>query len=555
MLASEARESARLWLRALRALPPGHRTYELLTIGFLILGLALRIHGYLFDPPSFWLDECSWAIMLIEQPISEILHRPIGFILVSKALAAVLGPTEPVLRAMPWLAGMGSVLLAPRLAERLFKAPAARLLFVALIALHPCAIDFSKEFKPYSVSLFEHLLLMHRVLVYIESGKRRDLLLALGLAVIGQLFAQDLLFAYPGAFLLMGVAALRKDRRQLLPIGAGAIVIIALLLGQYALIWSQMPAHEAQFWGDKYDVFHTSTLSLDYWEWWLTHYRDMVEFAGFRRRLWNATWLSPDALASARVADTRLWLGLHVAGVAALAFRRDYRNALLFLTPLAVLWLFNALEFWPAGAFRANLFVLAYAAAIACMPFALTRATVPTFRSCVPALVLILLPMLLFDRSWSARKAALTYHADFPRVLKAAIRRERSRGQSAAPLILDRRSCDPFRFYTRYHPGTADVLRPQISRYFRPRCVAEDGQLGRVIRGVMPHPPGWTWLVLHDSSMLDLMERGGALPGVEVMTAMHIAGHLLVGLQWKVEPAQPAPGRPPSEPPPRRSGP
>ena len=76
---------------------------------------------------------------------------------------------------MPWLASVGALGMAPFLARRFFRAHAARLLFVAVIALHPCATDLAKEFKPYSVSMALHMGLMLLTLRYLESKKASDL--------------------------------------------------------------------------------------------------------------------------------------------------------------------------------------------------------------------------------------------------------------------------------------------------------------------------------------------------------------------------------------------
>ena len=53
------------------------------------------------------------------------------------------------------------------------------------------------------------------------------------------------------------------------------------------------------------------------------------------------------------------WLGLHGLGlVALLAYRRQW--LLLLGGPLLVSMAFNALSLWPFGAFRSNVFLLAY---------------------------------------------------------------------------------------------------------------------------------------------------------------------------------------------------
>ena len=128
-----------------------------LTTLVLLLGLFLRARGYLFQRHGLWLDEAAWACLLMKKPLVTLLIRPIGFMSLSKLLASLLGPSEVVLRGISWVAGMITLLLAPALSRRLYRAPMARLLFVAVLALHPAAIDLSKEFKPYSASLCGHL--------------------------------------------------------------------------------------------------------------------------------------------------------------------------------------------------------------------------------------------------------------------------------------------------------------------------------------------------------------------------------------------------------------
>ena len=54
-----------------------------------LLGLFLRARGYLFDRHGLWLDEASWALMLMRDPLITLLIRPIGFMSVTKVLALV----------------------------------------------------------------------------------------------------------------------------------------------------------------------------------------------------------------------------------------------------------------------------------------------------------------------------------------------------------------------------------------------------------------------------------------------------------------------------------
>ncbi|HEY8945561.1 MAG TPA: hypothetical protein VIM73_14935, partial [Polyangiaceae bacterium] len=133
---------------------PIHAFAAALTALCVLLGVALRSRG---NSTPLWLDEATWAVFLLENPITDQLIRPIGFMALSKWLADALSPSEAVLRLLPWTAGVLTALLSPLLARRMFVAPSARLLFVAAMCLHAVAIDFAKEFKPYSVSLFFHV--------------------------------------------------------------------------------------------------------------------------------------------------------------------------------------------------------------------------------------------------------------------------------------------------------------------------------------------------------------------------------------------------------------
>src|SRR6185369_11709293 len=117
----------------------------LVTVSFVLGGLWLRARGYLWSGSSFWLDECMWAMNLTTREVLANQIRPPGFIVVSRWLSLTFGPTELVLRALPWLAAVTSTIAAPFLAARLYTSFASRLLFVATVAFNACTIDFAKE--------------------------------------------------------------------------------------------------------------------------------------------------------------------------------------------------------------------------------------------------------------------------------------------------------------------------------------------------------------------------------------------------------------------------
>jgi hypothetical protein len=534
------------WLAGRSGAPLGERVAAILTTTIVVVGLFLRARGYLWKVPAFWLDECSWAMLLVEQPLIELALRPIGFMLVSRWLAQAFSLSEPVLRAMPWLAGLATVLIAPPLARRLFTTAAARLLFVFVIALHPCAIDFSKEYKPYSVSLALHAALLLAALAYYESGRGKHLAWLLGVAVVGGPFAQDLVFAYPSVYLLAGYRAWRARPEHLKPIVATAAVILLLLLLQYLFIWRIFSSSDATEWGDKYNVFYTGQGKQSFVSWWLERVRDLAAFSGYRRRFWQPWFVPLETLEKQWIPfDRTLWVVLFVAGLVVLASRRRER-ALLLLLPLVTLCTFNALNFWPLGVFRTNIFALVYVTGVACMSLELPVRAVTRSWEALPALVLALAPVAILDRGWSDHKQALTYTSDFPNAIRTLLDVKLGRDQkSRDPLILDRRSCDPFRFYTQFHPSATKRFKRTIKRYFDVKCVTDDSRYRQALTGSLPREPNHAWTILHLASPVTRMMRRKQLGDAQVTYRERIGMHTLMGF-WL--PNAPPPAQPEQKP-------
>jgi hypothetical protein len=375
------------------------------------------------------------------------------------------------------------------------------LLFVAVIALHPAAIDLAKEFKPYSVSLALHVALLGLGLSYLETGRRLSAVLAT--AVLGGLFAQDLVFAYPGLFLVIGFEAYRKRRRrELVAIVASATLIILILAAQYFFIWYKFSDADSEYWGDKYKVFNTTEHS--YLRWWLSRYSGMADIPGMRRDFWSIGWLSRSVRQELHTADELIWTLFHVAGLAVLALRRQWQQALLLVLPIATVTLFNAIGFWPLGAFRTNLFLVAYMAALAGKAFD-TRGWNRNVLPIIPALIFVVLPLFVFSRHWHDDKRAFTYSSEFPRILKKLMKAHDQLGQGRQPLLIDTRACKVWRYYVEYHPDGA-LLQPELADRFDAHCANNNPELRRRILEAGASRR-LNWLLAHD--------RIRALPPVE----------------------------------------
>ena len=494
-----------------------------------LAGLAFRARGFLFEASAFWLDECVWAMNLTTRPLSQNMIRPPAFILISKALAVTLAPTETVLRTLPWLAGVAVTIASPFLARRLYSSLTSRLLFVAIIALNPAAIDFSKEFKPYSIGLLLHFATILLALRYVETKRGKDLGFVLGSAALGCLFTQDLVFLFPGLFAVLGWEAFRHQRRHFPWVVAAAGLLILLLAAQYFFLWRHLPKDGSEYWGNKYNVFYTGKGARNYLSWALERYRDMTGLPGIRREYWQNGGMEFEQRQLFRTVDRVLWLTLHLMGLMVMAWRKRWREALLIALPIYVLWGFNALGFWPFGVFRTNVFTIVYMAAIAAMAFDVPSDERLRWFAPVPALLVVLLPIVVFEGVWHSRKQAFTYDSKLPQLLERLVKiGEGSDGK--APLILDRRSCDPWRFYTQFHPVTRARYAELLSENYDAHCLKNDALIPSELQQYATSRQA-VWIVLHVGHGLDKMVRNGKLSGLYRISRFEVGPHTVMSFR------------------------
>ncbi len=442
--------------------PRPSRVELIATACLVALGLFFRARGVLFgERLELWNDEASWAMRMFERPLWEHLIRPPAFVVLTRISAKLFGYREFGFRLLPWLAGMATPFVALWLSPRFLRNPSARIFFVGTICLSLNAIDFSKEFKQYALGLLLQLLLPLLALRWVESRQRRDLVATCCVAALGLLFSQDVMFFYPGLFLALLLEAWsKKDRKQMALIVGAGMATIALVASMYLLIWRRIPKEEAQqHWGTRYNVFYLEGKKAkgkpqgSKAAWFLGKYRDMAAMPGGRRDFWSEEGaLSGDKLELAGDVDQWLWFGLHVAGLAALLHARRFTHLLLFWSPLLVCTLLNLAGRWPIGAFRTNLFLVAGMSAVAACAFEWFKPGYARLRSLLPTLVVLGVPILLFERTFHREKPG-AYAAGVLNLL-GELERERGAGDGQkAPLYMDTQACQPFKYYTRYHPA------------------------------------------------------------------------------------------------------
>jgi hypothetical protein len=434
-------------------------------------------------------------MMLVELPLRDLLIRPPAFMAVSRVIAFVFGPSEGALRALPWCAGLAALGFAPMLARRLYSAPSARLLFVAVIALHPAVTSFTKEFKPYEVSFTLHLLLVLLTLRYVTSGTSKDLGWLLVGAFVGGPFAQDLVFAYPGVFLVAGYEAFRRRRRHLPALAIAVVAILAVLAAQYFLIWSQLAPSESEFWAKKYKIFYAEPEG-SYGGWFLERYQGLAAFPGFQRTTWNFSWVAPEEMKQIREVGGAVWVVLHVTGVLAMLARRRFRELLLLFLPIVLCFAFNVLGKWPFGVFRTNLFLAGYTAAIAAMALDWRTERFRVFSALFPATLLVIAPLLFLQEGWGPPKHGLAYNSRFSEAVVWLAKQAAARRVRDEPLLIDRRSCDSFRYYVYFNPRLAPFRR-RLEKAFVVTCIDRDPQMPRVVAETLESDPPRFWVLFN----------------------------------------------------------
>jgi hypothetical protein len=172
---------------------------------------------------------------------------------------------------------------------------------------------------------------------------------------------------------------------------------------------------------------------------------------------------------------------------------RRYREALLVVLPIAAICLFNLAGFWPFGVFRANLFLIGFTAAIAAMAVDRPRRRWPAVTSLIPAAVVVVIPYLWFESGWGPTKRALTYPSEFPGTV---VWLAEQRHKKPELLLVDRKSCDSWRYYVKYGAETSH-LEPKLERLYRMKCIDDDSRLDDAVRDALKSDERPIWVLFN----------------------------------------------------------
>ena len=433
----------------------------------IISGAVVRSLGFWGGTLSLWLDEALWANRLENQIISSI--RPVGYMACVKGLISIYN-SEVTLRLLSYLPSLLALPLVFLLARRVFASQATALIGVFVVAFHPTLVTFAKEFKPYSLEHFLHLLTIYLVLVYIGTRKRAVLGAVLGLCVTLSLFATNIVFLLPSVVLvLLFDAYMGGHKKRLLLIILASVASIGVLLLLYVTLWTNSPAHNPSFWGRKYDVFHLPG-GQSQLEWVLRKFVALVEVGTHGETFFPKL----DLVASATEWIAKL---LFFFGIGASILKRDFRFLVLFVVPVGVCLSFNLMGWWPWGAFRANIFLFGYVVFIFLYGIdALLTVQLEPLRlgavAIVAAFVLLRLP---WDPGYFAEKRKWTYNSRMREVIDTIYEQDRvffaehpvNTPSDRRRIVIDAHGFHPLSYYMKNSDSYSKQRRDFIRNNYR----------------------------------------------------------------------------------------
>jgi hypothetical protein len=321
-------------------------------------GIALRCSQYSFDR-SLFLDEAFVATNIAHRSVAELCQplefdqrAPAGFLAGVKLATLALGRSDLVLRLLPLISGIVSVVLFPVLCRRLLSERAANLALL-LLAVSPPLIFMSSDLKQYSTdALMTIAILLSCATADLSRWTARDV------ATVGLVGAGALWFSFPAVFVLAGVG----------------VVLVAALVSR-------------RRWGDLPKISIVGLLwAIGFAGLWWLQLRFFEDEPGWKK-LWDGAFmpLPPRSLGDLLWFPRRFMhmvtnpIGIEFPGIAGLAclagigalYRQSRHRAALLLAPVAVAILASGLRIYPVSGrsiiFMAPLLVLMIAAGIDCV--------------------------------------------------------------------------------------------------------------------------------------------------------------------------------------------
>ena len=305
-----------------------------------VLGVSLRVVRYLLRFP-LWEDEAMLSANLLDRGYRELLQplnfhqiAPTLFLWGQLALVRLLGFNEYTLRLVPFLCGMGSLLLFTHLARRLLRG-ATFLLAFGLFAISYPLTRYAAEAKPYGCELLLALAMLSLLVEWLRRpGQDRWLW---GLAVIvgpAVGYSYAVVFVAGSVSLLIAYRLWRSKRSGWLPWALYNLLLVGSFAAVVIVNRSAVSVAEQQsmdrYWVESFPPL-TQPLKLPVW-FLEIHCGGMLGYP-----VGGPNWGSLVSFL------------LCLAGVAILAWRRQGFLLALLLSPLALNFVAAAMHRYPYG--------------------------------------------------------------------------------------------------------------------------------------------------------------------------------------------------------------
>ncbi|MDZ4769775.1 MAG: hypothetical protein SGJ24_11660 [Chloroflexota bacterium] len=207
MIPRDALDTLSRMTKSVTRLSASPRPLTLLTWGAVAVGILLRLAQYLYNRP-LWADEAVIGLNILErdfiqllQPLSYDQAAPIGFLWLERLAVSLFGAHEMILRLVPLIASIASLLLMKRVAEVYISRYAVPVALCCL-AITDSYLYFAVEIKQYGLDVLVCLLFLWITdhLTKIPPEKLR-------IGLWGGIGAALLWFSHPAVFVAIGAAA------------------------------------------------------------------------------------------------------------------------------------------------------------------------------------------------------------------------------------------------------------------------------------------------------------------------------------------------------------
>jgi hypothetical protein len=261
--------------------------------------------------------------------------------------------TEPIIRLSSLIPSIFAVLLITQIVAIETRSIAIAFCAGVVAALCPLFIVYAKELKPYSFEVCIHLMLVLLAVVYIRKlqanrATTRDATILILATLAAAISAANVIFTLPGFYTAIGLWQYRVQKRLSAWLLISAVMIAAVIMAQYLFMWSKVTSDQGlmSFWSDS---FYVGGVSRPAW------------IAGQLMNMLNTTF--EDGLWS-RIVPKWFWSAalavLALIGVGKSVSVRNPELFFLFVSPVILVVLANAIGVWPLGPIRVDLFLFGF---------------------------------------------------------------------------------------------------------------------------------------------------------------------------------------------------